>query len=103
MMETLHSRLKTTPGRLAEFCRRNRIRDLSVFGSVLRDDFTDTSDLDFLVSFLPEAQVGFLALSRMQRELQELVGRPVDLVPKRGLKPAISDQVVDSAQQVYAA
>ncbi len=103
MIKTLHSRLNTTPKRLAEFCRRNRIRDLAVFGSALRDDFADTSDLDFLVSFLPEARVGFLALSRMQRELQEIVGRPVDLVPKRGLKPAIRDQVLDSAQRVYAA
>ena len=88
---------------IADFCRRHRIRSLSLFGSVLREDFRPDSDADVLVEFEPGAQVGFIALSRMQRELAELLQRPVDLVPKEGLKPKIREAVLASAEVVYAA
>lgn len=88
---------------LRAFCRRNRIRRLSLFGSVLRDDFGPESDIDILVEFEPEAEIGFLALIRMQRELADLLGRPVDLVPREGLKPAIRDEVLQSEEILYAA
>jgi predicted nucleotidyltransferase len=54
---------------IADFCRRNQVRRLDIFGSALREDFEPDSDVDVLVEFEPEAQVGFMALSRMQREL----------------------------------
>jgi predicted nucleotidyltransferase len=88
---------------IAAFCRRNRIRQLSLFGSALRSDFGPDSDVDVLVEFEPEAQVGFMALSRMQRELSKLLGHPVDLVPQDGLKPVIRETVLSSAELVYAA
>ena len=89
--------------RIADFCRRNQIRRLEVFGSVLREDFGPNSDVDVLVEFEPEAQIGFIALSRMRRELGELLQRPVDLVPRGGLKPGIREAVLSSAEVVYAA
>jgi len=89
--------------KIADFCRRNQIRRLEVFGSVLREDFGPNSDVDVLVEFEPEAQVGFIALSRMRRELGELLQRPVDLVPRGGLKPRIREAVLSSAEVVYAA
>ncbi len=88
---------------LSDFCRRNQIRRLSVFGSALRSDFRPESDIDILVEFAPEAEVGFLALIRMQRELAALLGRPVDLVPRTGLKPAIRDEILQSEEVLYAA
>ena len=88
---------------IAGFCRRNQIRRLDIFGSALREDFRPDSDVDVLVEFEPEAQVGFMALSRMQRELAALLGRPVDLVPREGLKPKIREAVLSSAEVVYAA
>ena len=88
---------------IAAFCRRHHIRSLSLFGSVLREDFHPDSDTDVLVEFEPDAQVGFIALNRMQRELAELLQRPVDLVPKEGLKPKIREAVLASAEVVYAA
>lgn len=87
---------------IAEYCRRNHIRSLSLFGSILRDDFGPDSDADLLVEFEPDAQVGFLALGRMQREFSQLLRRPVDLVPKGGLKPKIRDAVLSTAEVVYA-
>ena len=92
------------PGRqLSLFCRRYRVLRLALFGSVLRDDFRPNSDVDVLVAFKPGTHVGFLTLSRMQRELSELLQRPVDLVPMDGLKPIIRESVLSSAQDVYAA
>jgi len=86
-----------------EICRRYRVRELSIFGSALRDDFKRASDVDLLVEFEPEAQVGFMTLSRLQRELSAVLKRPVDLVPKGGLKPKIRNAVLSSAQVLYAA
>ena len=96
-------RIEFPTDKIAGFCQRHRISSLSVFGSVLRDDFSPGSDIDVLVEFEPGAQVGFLALSRMQRELSELLQRPVDLVPRNGLKPRIREAVLSSAEVVYAA
>jgi predicted nucleotidyltransferase len=88
--------------KIADFCRRNQVRTISLFGSVLREDFGPESDVDVLVEFEPEARIGFMALGRMQRELAELLGRSVDLVPRDGLKPLIRDSVLDGAQVLYA-
>jgi len=87
---------------LAEFCRRNHVQELALFGSVLRDDFRGDSDIDVLVEFEPGVRVTLFDLSRMQRELTQLIGRPVDLVPKRGLKPLIRDDVLASSEVIYA-
>src|SRR3954451_23534500 len=88
---------------IQEVCRRYRVRELSLFGSILTDEFRPQSDIDFLVSFDPEARIGFLELSRMQRELSELLHRKVDLVLKRGLKHAIRHEVLSRARVVYEA
>lgn len=88
---------------LAEFCRRYQVQKLALFGSALRDDFRADSDVDVLVAFQPTARVGFITFSRMQRELSELFGRPVDLVPMDGLKPVIRDSVLANIEEVYAA
>ena len=89
--------------RFADVCRIYQVHELSVFGSVLTDQFGPASDVDFLVVFESDAEIGFLALAKMQRELSNLVHRPVDLVPKTGLKPAIREAVLAEAQVVYAA
>jgi uncharacterized protein len=88
---------------LAAFCQKYQVRRLALFGSVLRDDFRADSDVDVLVQFLPEARVSFITLGKMQRELSSLFQRPVDLVPQDGLKAVIRDEVLTSAQEMYAA
>ena len=65
---------------IAGFCRRNGIRKLAFFGSVLTDRFSDSSDIDVLVEFRPGEHVGFFRLSDMEEELSRLLGgRKVDL------------------------
>lgn len=87
---------------IAEFCRRNHIRRLSFFGSVLRDDFGPESDLDMLVEFEP-GHVPGLAFFGMQGELSELLGREVDLNTPGFLSRHFRDQVVRDAEVVYDA
>ena len=73
------------PDDLDDFCKRWKVAKLAVFGSVLREDFRPESDVDFLVDFAPDAQWSLLDLVRMENELQELIGRPVDLVERSAI------------------
>jgi predicted nucleotidyltransferase len=68
---------------VATFCRRWRITELALFGSVLREDFRPESDVDVLVTFAQDVRWGFDQLLEMKGELEVLFGRPVDLVEKR--------------------
>ena len=87
---------------IAGFCRRNGIRKLSLFGSVLRDDFGPDSDVDLLVEFEPGAVVGLIKLAGMERRLSELVGHKVDLRTPADLSRYFRDEVARSAEVVYA-
>jgi predicted nucleotidyltransferase len=85
---------------IARFCRRNHIRRLALFGSVLRDDFTPESDVDVLVEFEPGQIVGF-AFFAMQDELSELLGRKVDMNTRAELSPYFRAEVLAEAQVLY--
>lgn len=97
------SKIKIPERRIKQFCLRYQVQRLALFGSVLRDDFRPDSDIDVLVVFDPSARITFMTLGRMKRELSGIFKRPVDLVPQEGLKPAIREAVLSSAQEVYAA
>lgn len=86
---------------IAEFCRRNDVRKLSLFGSVLTERFSDTSDIDILVEFKPGRPVGYLRMSAMERELSTLFGRRVDLRTPGELSRYFRDEVVKAAQVQY--
>ena len=86
---------------LSVLCRRYQVREFALFGSTVRGEQREDSDLDFLVEFEPQARVGFLTLSSLSRELSGLLHCPVDLVPKAGLKKAIREQVLAEAEVVY--
>lgn len=84
------------------FCRRNRIRRLALFGSILREDFRPESDVDVLVEFEPGARTGF-AFFGMQEELSELLGRSVDLHTPGFLSKYFRDEVMHEAEVLYDA
>jgi len=89
---------------LDEFCRRNSIRRLSLFGSVLTERFSDSSDVDLLVEFQPGTRVGYLRMAAMERELSRLfAGRKVDLRTPRELSTYFRDEVLRTAAVQYAA
>lgn len=89
--------------KLAEFCRRNHIRKLSLFGSVLTDRFGPDSDVDMLVEYEPGVRVGLLDMAGHEIELSEMIGRTVDLRTPEDLSRYFRDKVVANAVVQYAA
>jgi hypothetical protein len=87
---------------IARFCRRNKIRRLALFGSVLRDDFTPESDVDVLVEFEPGERVG-LRFFALEQELSELLGRKVDLNTPGFLSKDFREEIQLHAEVIYDA
>lgn len=89
---------------IEDFCRRWKVVELSLFGSVLRDDFRPDSDVDVLVVFAPDAAWRWRDRARMEEELEELFGRRVDLVEKDALEnPFRRREILRTHRVVYAA
>jgi predicted nucleotidyltransferase len=89
--------------KLDDVCRKHHIRRLRVFGSALRDDFGPASDIDVLVEFAPGAVVGF-AIVDVENDLAEVFGgRKIDLVNPKYISRFIRDEVLTSAEEIYAA
>lgn len=89
---------------VADFCRRWKITELALFGSVLRDDFRPDSDIDVLVTFAPDAGWSLFDHVTMQDELAEIFGRPVDLVVKAAVtNPFRRHHIMRNHRVVYAA
>ena len=95
--------IKVDRDALAQVCRRYGVTELSLFGSAARGGLRPESDIDLLVTFETEASVTLFTLVDLQEELSQLLGRPVDLVPKGGLKPALKSEVLAEARILYAA
>ncbi|NER92878.1 MAG: nucleotidyltransferase [Symploca sp. SIO1B1] len=92
--------------KLKQFCDRWQVRELSLFGSVLRDDFHRNSDIDILIAFLPAADWSLLDHVRMQRELMAIFGREVDLISKRAIERSKNwirrQEILTTARIIYA-
>lgn len=89
--------------RLAEICRRYGAQRLSVYGSILRDDFSDKSDVDLLVEFLPQTRIGLIGMGNMEAELSQAIGRRVDLRTPADLSRYFRDEAVAQARTLHAA
>ena len=90
--------------RIAEFCRKWRISEFALFGSVLRDDFGPDSDVDVLVRLQPDHGLGLFDWVDMIEELKRMFGRKVDLVERQGLRnPFRRHSILTSKQVIYAA
>jgi predicted nucleotidyltransferase len=88
---------------LAAFCRQHRVARLSLFGSILTDQFRGDSDVDVLVEFEPDATPSLFYLGGMLMELRELLGREVDLRTPGDLSPYFRDDVLNRSKLLYAA
>jgi predicted nucleotidyltransferase len=90
--------------KIAEFCRRRKITELALFGSVLHDNFRPDSDVDVLVTFAPDTRYSLFDLVSIQDELKVILGREVDLVEKAGLRnPFRRHHILKNFKVVYAA
>lgn len=100
---TAETRLGIRKEDIASFCRRHRIKELSLFGSVLRDDFRPDSDVDMLVDFEPDAGHSLFDFVQMEEDLGRLLGRKVDLVEKPGLQnPFRRYEILRTRQVIFA-
>ena len=95
-------RLQTSPEQVAAFCGQHAIRRLAVFGSILRDDFGETSDIDVLIEFHPGKTPG-LQFFGIQEELSWLFRRPVDLHTPASISRYFRSQVLSEAEELYVA
>jgi uncharacterized protein len=97
-------RLGVSQPELGDFCRRNHVRKLAIFGSALTERFKDSSDIDILVEFEPDFRVGYLRMAAMERELSSLFGgRTIDLRTAPELRRYFRDEVLKTASVQYAA
>ena len=101
------AQIKLPREKIAEFCKKWKIREFSFFGSVLRDDFRPDSDIDILVTFEEDARHTLFDLVHMQDELKQIFGRDVDIVSRRGIESSRNrirrEAIINSAEAIYAA
>ncbi len=88
--------------KIADFCRRNGVRRLSLFGSILREDFRPDSDVDVLVEFEPGRSPGLLGMAGLELDLSALLGRKVDLRTPAELSRYFRDDVLRQCRVQYA-
>lgn len=107
MARALISRPFSWPAeRVAELCRRWKVEELSLFGSALRDDFPSASDIDLLVRFQPDADWSLFDYAHMERELEQLLGRRVDLVSRAAIEKSPNwirrKEILETSRPIYA-
>ena len=96
-------KIKIPRNRIIEFCQANRIRRLALFGSVLREDFGPSSDVDVLVEFEADARVGMIRLAALEIELSQILGRKVDLNTPGFLSKYYRERILSEAEVQYDA
>ena len=103
----INKRVELRKDTIIKFCQKWEIRELALFGSVLRDDFGPNSDVDMLVSFSEKTRWTLFDLGHMQEELQELLGVNVDLVSRRGIEASRNrirrEEILNTAKVIYVA
>ncbi len=96
-------RIELDHARIEAFCRRWKVSELALFGSVLRDDFRPDSDVDVLVTFQPDDEWDLFDFVDMREELQAILGRDIDLVDKGSLRnPFRRHEILTTKQVIYA-
>jgi len=103
----MHTAIDIPTNRLAVFCKKWKVTELSLFGSVLRDDFGPESDVDVLVEFASDASISMFDLLTFRDDLSEILSRPVDVVTRRSIEqssnPWKRHEILGQARVVYAA
>ena len=104
--DRLSRRIEASPDAIADFCERWHVAELSLFGSVLRDDFRHESDIDVLVEFEPDGVPG-IRFASMASELSSLLGRPVDVLTRSAVERSPNylrrQEILETAKVIYAA
>ena len=96
-------KLNIPKDKIVDFCKQNQVRRLSLFGSILREDFGPDSDVDILVEFEPGTRIGLISFSGLEIELSKIVGRKVDLNTPGFLSKYYREQILAEADVQYDA
>jgi predicted nucleotidyltransferase len=100
---TQKRQIKMPVAPIADFCRRWKVKEFSIFGSILREDFGPDSDIDVLLSFIDDAPWGLFELVDMKEELKTIFDREVDIVEKEGLRnPFRRREILQTRKVIYA-
>ncbi len=103
----IYSRLGISSQQLTQFCQKWQVAELALFGSILRDDFREDSDIDLLVSYQPHAKRGLFEKMTMKEELEIMLNRKVDLVSKQAIIQSHNwlrrKNILESAEVIYVA
>lgn len=98
-------RLGMSSNEVSTFCQRWGISTMALFGSILRDDFTEESDIDILLTFKPDVRQGLLTLAKIKHELEEQLHRSVDITIKESIETSENwirrREIVATAQTIY--
>ena len=98
------TKIKLPLAGIEDFCKRWKVKEFSVFGSILREDFRPDSDVDVLLSFSEDSPWGLFEFVDMKEELKRIFGREVDIIEKEGLKnPFRQREILHTREVIYAA
>ncbi len=101
----IQNRLGISLSKIASFCQKWHIAKIALFGSILREDFNPDSDIDFLITFLPNTRQGLLTLAKIKHELEYLLNRSVDIAVKDSIEASENwirrYEILTTAQTVY--
>lgn len=106
MINSVNAGIELPIENIAEFCHKWHVTELSLFGSILREDFHPNSDIDVMVQFHPDAHPTFRSLDQMEAELKTIFDREVDLITRQGIESSRNylrrHEILSSAQVIYA-
>jgi len=101
----IYKRLNADKNELLKICKERQIVELALFGSVLRDDFNDDSDIDLLVTFAQNAKISFFDLDSIENQFSLLFNRQVDIVTKKAIKNSHNwirkQNILDNSKVIY--
>ncbi|WP_107671093.1 nucleotidyltransferase family protein [Cyanothece sp. BG0011] len=101
----IQQRLKLSKVDITDICEQWNIKKLSLFGSILRDDFNENSDIDLLIQFNPDARQGLLTLARLKHHLEDMTQRSVDVVVQESIENSENwirkQEIFKTAQIIY--
>jgi predicted nucleotidyltransferase len=100
----INNRFEMPKDRLVALCKKWKISELGLFGSVLTDNFRPDSDIDVLVTFVPDCRYSLLDLALIQQDMEKILGHKVDLIERKALQnPFRKKAILSSVETIYAA
>jgi predicted nucleotidyltransferase len=103
--DIIHQKLNLPQIEITQICQQWQITKMSLFGSILRDDFNSNSDIDILIQFSPDARQGLFTLAKLKHKLEDITGRSIDIVVQESVENSNNwirkNEILTTAQIIY--